>query len=133
MFDNLMQNVFLNAKNKLEEEKKSLKDKIIEYSSSDDNIKIKINANSEILDLVLSPNILNGDKEMLEDLLIVNINKAINEANALRDKELESLKENILPDINDIMGSFGDFVEEDDEDYDDEDCEDEDFDEDDDR
>lgn len=115
MFDNLMQNLFLNTQNKIEEEKKVLEEKIIEYSSTDDYIKIKLNANIKVLDLSISPDILKEEKEMLEDLLIVNLNKAIEMAHKVRDEQLESVKSGMMPDINDILGSFSDELEDDNE------------------
>jgi len=88
MFDNLMQNLFLNAKNKIEEEKKLLEDKIID-----------ININEELL---------KEDKEMIEDLLVININKALEQAVMLKEKELETAKNDLMPDINDIFNSLND-------------------------
>ncbi|MBN2662259.1 MAG: YbaB/EbfC family nucleoid-associated protein [Bacteroidales bacterium] len=113
MFDNLMQNLFLNTQNKIEEEKKVLEEKIIEYSSADDYIKIKLNANIKVLDISISPNIISEDKEMLEDFLVVNFNKAIELANKAREEQLESIKTEMMPDINDILGSFSDDFDDD--------------------
>ena len=107
MFDNLMNNLFSNAKNQLEEQKKIFDDKYIEFISSEQNIKIKLNANGRIIDISLSEKILD-DKEELEDLLVVNLNKAIEKAQKFREKELEEMKKNIMPDINDIFDSFND-------------------------
>lgn len=101
-----MQNVFLNAQNKIEEEKKILEQKILEYSSSDNNIKIKLNANSKLLDLSISKDLLTEDVEMLEDLLLVNLNKAIEQANKVREEQLERAKAGMMPNIDDLLGSF---------------------------
>lgn len=111
MFDNLMQNLFLNAQNKVEEEKKLLEDKIIEFSSTDGNIKIKLNANSKVLDLNISDELLKEDKEMIEDLLLINFNKAFEQANKVRDEQLEGLKEGMMPNIDDLLDNFSDFDE----------------------
>ncbi len=121
MFDNLMQNLYLNAKNKIEEEKKALAEKKIDFISSDKKISIKLNGNLEILDLSINDDILKEDKEIIEDLLVVNINKAMNKAAEIREKELKEVKDGLMPDMNNIFNSFSDEVDQnqdnDDENY----------------
>lgn len=105
MFDNLFQNFFENAKNQLENQKKLLEDKIIDFESSDKNIKVKLNLNFKILDLQIDQTIMNEDKEILEDLLVVNINKAIENARKARTEYLEKTKSDIMPNIDDLFNS----------------------------
>lgn len=103
MFDNLFQNLFENAKNQLENQKKLLENKVIDFESSDKNIKIKLNLNLKILDIQVEQIILNEDKEVLEDLLVVNINKAIEKAQEARTEYLEKIKSDIMPNIDDLF------------------------------
>jgi len=103
MFDNLFQNLFENAKNQLENQKKLLEDKLIDFVSSDNNIKIKMNLNLKILDLQINESFLKEDKEMIEDLMVVNINKAIEQAENERSKYLEKVKSDIMPNLNDLF------------------------------
>ena len=108
MLEDLMQNMFLNAKNQVEQEKKVLADKIIYFESNDKKIILKISADGKLKDLKLSSELLNEDVEMLEDLLIVNINKALQKAEEIRIAEMNKLKGEIIPDLGDIMSSIGD-------------------------
>ncbi len=111
MFDNLLNNFLENAKNQINNQKKLLDDKVIDFFSSDKKIKIKINLNYKIIDIDISEDILSEGKEAIEDLLVVNLNKAIEAAEAERDKYLENMKKDLMPDINDIFNSFSDDAE----------------------
>jgi hypothetical protein len=106
MFDNLMQNLFANTKNQLELQKKEFEDKYIDFISTEQNIKIKINANGKIVDISLSDDFLKFDKEQIEDLLVVNLNKAIEKAEKFRNEEIEKMKNSLIPNIDDILDSF---------------------------
>ena len=103
-----MQNMFFNAKNQAEEEKKKLANKIINFDSNDNNIKIKVTGNGKLNDLTISPALLKQEPEMIEDLLVVNINKALQKADEIRKIEMEKIKDEMMPDFGDIMNSLGD-------------------------
>ncbi len=108
MFDNLMQNLFLNAKNQVEEQKKHFEDKFIDFISSNQKIKIKLNANGKVLDIQIAPELIDEGIEAVEDLLVVNLNKALEKAEKYRNEELEKLKTDVMPNINDIFSAFDD-------------------------
>jgi DNA-binding protein YbaB len=108
MLDNLMQNMFLNAKNQIEDEKKVLAGKFIDFESNDKKILLKVSAEGKIQDLKISPDLLKDEVEMVEDLLVVNINKALEMAQEVRIAELEKLKSGMMPDFGDILNSLGD-------------------------
>ena len=103
-----MQNLFLNAKNQVDEQKKQFEDKFIDFISNCQKIKIKLNANGKIIDLEIDESLLKDGKEAVEDLLVVNLNKAIEQANSVRNNELEKLKKDVMPDMNDIFNSLND-------------------------
>ncbi|MBN2890994.1 MAG: YbaB/EbfC family nucleoid-associated protein [Bacteroidales bacterium] len=109
MLDDLMQNLFLNAKNQIEQEKKILEDKVIDFESNDKKIFLKVSANGRIKDLNISPDLLKEEPEMVEDLLVVAINNALDKAEELRTQEMDKLKNGIIPNLDDLMSSFGDF------------------------
>ena len=88
----------------MEQQQRELQDKLsgseIEYASEDNNIRVRINANKEIRDIIVAPELLNPDNaEMLQDLLVVTINEAIRQAEARAMEELQNQLGNILPDM----------------------------------
>ncbi len=111
MFDDLLQNLFLNAKNQINEQKKELGGKVIDFISSDEKINIKINGNFEILDLKISADLMSEPIEIIEDLLVVNLNKAIKKIHEIREKQMTESVGNVMPDLNSVFDMFDDVDE----------------------
>ncbi len=103
MFDNLMQNLFLNAKNKLDDEKKILADKIIEHNSNNNELKIVATADGQIKDIKINISLDQLEKEMLEDLLVININNVLKKADEYKLSQFSGLGNQIMPDFNSIF------------------------------
>ena len=55
----------------------------VEGSSGGDMVKAIVSGQKKILSLNLNPDILNEDKEMLEDLILVAINQAIEKVDSI--------------------------------------------------
>lgn len=64
----------------IEEVQNQLSDMIIEAESGGGMVSVKVNGKQEILELNIDPEALNEDKEMLEDLIISALNKALSRA-----------------------------------------------------
>ena len=64
----------------IEEVQNQLSDMIIEAESGGGMVSVKVNGKQEILELNIDPEVLNEDKEMLEDLIISALNKALSKA-----------------------------------------------------
>ena len=96
--------MFRDMEQKQRELQEKLADIIIEHSSDEKDIVVKINANKEIKDIIVSPDLLNaGHAEMLQDMLVVTLNEAIRIAESKAMEEMQNQLGDILPD----MGSFG--------------------------
>ncbi len=96
MFDKLMSQMQEQA----EEIKKKLDSTIIEAEAENGFVKVKVTANKKILSVEISDEIVN-DKEVIEDLLIVAVNKALYKAEEITQKETGNMAKDILP------GGFG--------------------------
>ena len=112
MFDDLLQNLFLNAKNQIDEQKKQLGDKVIDFISSDEKISVKINGNYEILDIKIDKELLSEPVELIEDLLVVNLNKAIKKVDEVRKEILDNTMNNAMPDLGAMFDALDDDEEE---------------------
>jgi nucleoid-associated protein EbfC len=99
MFDNLLSQMQEQA----EEMKKKLNDIIVEAEAENGLVKVKANGNRKILSLEISNEII-GNKETLEDLVIVAVNKVIEKAEEVANKETGDMAKNILPDIGNLFG-----------------------------
>lgn len=83
---------------KVEETKERLNTVLIDESSSGDHVKVTITANREIKSIELSEEMMK-DKEMLEDYLILTLNKAIEKASNVNESELAAVAKEGMPNI----------------------------------
>lgn len=86
------------TKAKIEETKKRLDTVLVEEKSSGDHVKVVITANRTIKSLEIDPEILE-DKEVLEDYLILTLNKAIQKATEVQEAELAAVAKDGMPNI----------------------------------
>lgn len=87
---------------KIQETQKVFKEKMesIEITSESGGgaIKIKINGNKKILNIAIDETLLKeNDKEALEELITVAVNKAIEEAEATSAKEMQGMAKDMMP------------------------------------
>jgi len=105
MFDNLMGN--------MEEKQAALKQKLtdmtVEVEMADGGITVESNCNRQITNITLDPEKLDwNDKEQVEDLLMVAINRVLEKAANKEAVESEKLlKEMLPPGLGDMGSLFG--------------------------
>ena len=93
-----MMNKLKETQNKVEATKLRLNTILIDESSSDQKLKVTITANRTIKSITIEDELLN-DKEMLEDYLILTLNKAIERATNINETELAAVAKEGLPNI----------------------------------
>jgi len=93
-----MMNKLKETQNKVEATKLRLNTVLIDESSSDQKLKVTITANRTIKSITIDDDLLN-DKEMLEDYLILTLNKAIERATNVNETELAAVAKEGLPNI----------------------------------
>jgi nucleoid-associated protein EbfC len=76
-------------KQKAEELKASLDHITVTEEGAGGDIKISITGNRKLLSLTIAPALQHGDKEELEEQLLVTINRAIARADALNENEMK--------------------------------------------
>jgi len=61
-------------------------------------IKATASGNKELISIVIDPQVINSDeKEILEDLLVAAVNKALHSANKLAEEEMAKVTKGMLP------------------------------------
>ena len=93
-----MMNKLKEAQKKVEETKERLHSVLLDEASNDGKLKITITANRTIKSLEISDDLLE-DKEMLEDYLILSLNKAIERATRVNETELAAVAKEGMPNI----------------------------------
>ncbi len=86
------------AQKKVEATKQRLHTVLIDEASNDDKLKVTITANRTIKAIHISDELLQ-DKEMLEDYLILTLNKAIEKATQINESEIAAVAKEGMPNI----------------------------------
>lgn len=61
-------------------------------------IKATVNGNKELISVVIDPSVINADeKEILEDLVVAAVNKAIASATKLAEEEMQKVTKGMIP------------------------------------
>lgn len=84
-------------KQKMEDAKKRMDLVSVEAEIEGGAIKVIATANREIKSISISDDLKNGDKEELEDLLTVAVNRALVKAEQVHNTEMASLTHGIIP------------------------------------
>jgi len=93
-----MMNKLKETQNKVEATKLRLNTVLIDESSSDQKLKVTITANRTLKSINIDDELLK-DKEMLEDYLILTLNKAIERATKVNETEIAAVAKEGLPNI----------------------------------
>ncbi len=83
---------------KVEETKERLHSVLIDENSSDNKLKVTITANRTIKSIAIDDELLQ-DKDMLEDYLILTLNKAIERATTVHETEVAAVAKAGMPNI----------------------------------
>jgi nucleoid-associated protein EbfC len=99
MFGNIgdMMGKLQEMKQKTEEVKAKLEKQFIKVEGAGGDIIVEINGNRVIKQITVSPALQHGDKEELEEQLVVAINKALEKAETLNDSEMKTVAGSMLP------------------------------------
>jgi len=83
---------------KQEEMKKTLSQILVKKDIEDGALEVEVNANKEILNISINPNKIDmNNREQLEDLLVVVLNEALEEAEKEQAQASQSLLSDLLP------------------------------------
>ena len=93
-----MMNKLKEAQKKVEATKERLNTVLVDESSNDGKLKVTLTANRTLKSIQIDDSLL-ADKEMLEDYLILTLNKAIEKATSINEAELAAVAKEGLPNI----------------------------------
>lgn len=88
------------ARKKSEEIKAGLANVSVKGDAGSGKVTVVMDGNRRVKSIEISNDLLSGDKEELEDLLIIAINKASDQAEAVSADELKKITQDLLPGFN---------------------------------
>ena len=75
----------------IEQVQSQLSDMIIESEAGGGMVKVKVNGKQEVLELSIDQSTLEEDKEVIEDLIVSALNKALSKAQSDSQKKMNSV------------------------------------------
>lgn len=93
----------------MERTRERLDDIIVYAETGGGMVKVSANANRKLLKIEVDPDIIDKeDKEMMEDLIVAAVNKAMEEAEKRAQAEVAKVSSGLLPNIPGMdMSNFG--------------------------
>lgn len=75
----------------IEDVQSELTDLIVDAESGGGMVAVKVNGKQEVIELNIDPEAMDEDKEMLEDLIISALNKALSKAQSMSQEKMNSV------------------------------------------
>lgn len=83
---------------KMQEAQEGLNDVIVEAEAGGGMVKVKANGNKQIISIEMDDDVVDPkDKEMLEDLIVAGVNKALEKAEAASKEKMQDMYKNMMP------------------------------------
>ncbi len=95
---NEMLKQFQKLQNEIQKFQEEIGNRTLTVETGGGIVKVTINGRKEITSIEISPEIINPEeKEMMEDLIISGVNKAIREMNELYEQEMSKITKGMIP------------------------------------
>ncbi|MDR9416571.1 MAG: YbaB/EbfC family nucleoid-associated protein [Gracilimonas sp.] len=83
---------------KMEEAQEGLNDVIVEAEAGGGMVKVKANGNKQIVSIEMDDDVVDPqDKEMLEDLIVAGVNKALEKADEASKEKMQEMYKGMIP------------------------------------
>ncbi|MEQ8525232.1 MULTISPECIES: YbaB/EbfC family nucleoid-associated protein [unclassified Gracilimonas] len=83
---------------KMQEAQEGLKDVIVEAEAGGGMVKVKANGNKQIVSIEMDNDVVDPqDKEMLEDLIVAGVNKALEKAEEASKEKMQEMYKGMIP------------------------------------
>jgi len=92
------------AQQKMEETKKRLNNVYVDAEAENGMVKVTATANMKITNISISDKLFKEtDKEAIEDLVIVAVNKALEQAKMVQETEMAKVAQGAMPNIGNLL------------------------------
>ncbi|MBD3616993.1 MAG: YbaB/EbfC family nucleoid-associated protein [Gracilimonas sp.] len=83
---------------KMQEAQQGLNDVIVEAEAGGGMVKVKANGNKQIVSITMDDDVVDpADKEMLEDLIVAGVNKALEKAEEASKEKMQEMYKGMIP------------------------------------
>ncbi|MEX1062515.1 MAG: YbaB/EbfC family nucleoid-associated protein [Balneolaceae bacterium] len=89
---------FANMQSKVKEAQERLKEVEVEAEAGGGMVKVKANGKREIISIILDRDVVDPeDKEMMEDLVVAGVNKALEKAEEAAKEKMQEVYKDMMP------------------------------------
>jgi len=81
----------------MEKVQNDLASKTVTEESGGGMVKATVNGQKQVISVVIDPEVLKEEKEMIEDMVVAAVNKALESAGKLAEKELGAVTKGMIP------------------------------------
>jgi len=83
---------------KMQEAQEGLNDVVVEAEAGGGMVKVKANGNKQIVSIEMDKDVVDPeDKEMLEDLIVAGVNKALEKADEASKEKMQEMYKGMIP------------------------------------
>ncbi|MTI89534.1 MAG: YbaB/EbfC family nucleoid-associated protein [Balneolaceae bacterium] len=83
---------------KMQEAQEKLKDVVVEAEAGGGMVKVKANGKRQLISVTMDEDVIDpDDKEMLEDLIVAGVNKALEKAEEEGQKQMQDMYKGMMP------------------------------------
>lgn len=94
------------TKQKIEEAKARLETVFVEGEAGEGAVKAIVSASKKVKEIIISDELMT-DKEQLQDLIMVAINRAMEKADSVSEAEMKSVANEMMPGLGGLGSLFG--------------------------
>lgn len=94
------------AQEKMEAAKKRLDDIFVKGDAGGNSVVAEVTASKKIKSITISDEII-GDKDQIEDLVVIALNRALENAEKVAEAEMQSIAREMLPAMGGLGNLFG--------------------------
>jgi len=99
MMSNMLEQL-QSLKEKMDESRQRLEEMTVEGEAGSGTVKVKMNGNRVVKTICIDPLLMESDKEEIEDLLTIALNRALEKADKINDAEMQQSAQSFLPGFN---------------------------------
>lgn len=87
-------------KERMDETRQRLEEMTVEGEAGSGTVKVKMSGNRVVKNICIDPLLMESDKEEIEDLITIALNRALEKADKINETEMQNSAQSLLPGLS---------------------------------
>src|ERR1051325_10098014 len=96
MMSNMLEQL-QSLKERMDETRQRLEEMTVEGEAGSGTVKVKMNGNRVVKNVCIDPMLMESEKEEIEDLITIALNRALEKADKINELEMQNSAQSLLP------------------------------------